>query len=900
MRRLTLTLALLMGCIELPTSPKVHADATADRVNSDTPASDTMMTDTMFVDTPDADVIAADRFVPDVVASDTTDVTDVIDVIDVIDVTDVTDVADATDVSDVSDAADVRDVIAIDMTTPDVPVSDVIDASTTDATDVVVTDIPVTDVPAVSDAGSCRPTDASAVAPGPVGHALIPDGGAPVIAAGSRHTCVIDDAGEVLCFGSNNDHTLGGTHDRSYAAPTRVRRTSTARVTTIAASNRMTCARDTSGTLECWGDGSPRFPTEWTSNVTEASVTRDIACVVRGAAVSCVDGRDVRTSPLGADAGPAPRNLSCGTDHCCALVGTSVYCWGGNNVGQISAACAGGACPTAVSVSVGGSAVSVSAGYYHSCAVVGSSVRCWGANNRGQLGNGTTADSSTPVIASVANATQVSAGQRHTCAITASGELYCWGDDTWGQLGAPPPGDRATQWLQRTPQAVRGFGTGAGLVRAVTVAAGETHTCVIDHEGRLWCFGRMDDGQLGPADAASPPRLSLASGVTHVATGDRHTCVVQAGAVRCAGHGQLGALGQDPPSRAWFDYAEQQEFERADFSYAIPSLTATSVAAGWAFSCAVTTHALATVQCWGFNESGALGSGALDMVRTTPADVLYMTGASLGNATSVSAGYRRACALTTAGPYCWGESSAERPLGVVATEGVSAAMIVRTADGTTPFRPVTSVATSRSAVCATTDGGVSCWGEGSAEAPLGTAGSGSVAWPSPVSVPSVAGGYFAAVTGWGHACAASSSSVLCWGRNDRRQVSNTGFAVTVPTAIDLPAGVTVRALAAGASHACAALSGGRVFCWGDNGFGQVSGVATSAASGPVAVLSGHGEITQLSLGAQQSCARTDAGALWCWGRAVDGALGYVPGDCRAADEGYTRPMYRSAPTPVAW
>ncbi len=78
MRRLTLTLALLMGCIELPTSPKVHADATADRVSSDTdtpdaPASDTMMTDTMFVDTPDADVIAADRSTPDVVASDTTD-----------------------------------------------------------------------------------------------------------------------------------------------------------------------------------------------------------------------------------------------------------------------------------------------------------------------------------------------------------------------------------------------------------------------------------------------------------------------------------------------------------------------------------------------------------------------------------------------------------------------------------------------------------------------------------------------------------------------------------------------------------------------------------------------------------------------------------------------------------
>ena len=331
------------------------------------------------------------------------------------------------------------------------------------------------------------------------------------------------------------------------------------------------------------------------------------------------------------------------------------------------------AAPAIVAITAGGSGY----GGGHTCELTDAGgVKCWGSNEYGQLGDGTTFDRSTPVdVTSLARGvTAISAGDRHTCAVTDAGGVKCWGYNGDGGLGDGTTTDSVT------PVDVQGLAS-----RVIAVAAGDFHTCALTSAGGVKCWGYNRWGQLGDGttkDSRAPVDVKgLASGATAIAAGWVHSCAVTAvGAIECWGSGP--ATSSLTP-------------------VGVPGLAsgAAAVAAGYMHTCAVTTGG--AVKCWGYNASGQLGDGT-----TEDSDVPVAVSGIASGATAVSVRLHHSCAVTaTGGVECWG-SDRYGQLG----DG-------RTSDSPVPVA-VSGLASGAKAVaagafhtCAIASGGtVTCWG----------------------------------------------------------------------------------------------------------------------------------------------------------------------------------------------
>ena len=140
---------------------------------------------------------------------------------------------------------------------------------------------------------------------------------------------------------------------------------------------------------------------------------------------------------------------------------------------------------------------SLAAGSAHTCGVGNGQVFCWGDNRFGQLGDGSTEGRPQPVAVQglPAAARQVVAGAVHTCALLADGAAYCWGQNRNGQLGD------GTMTNQSTPVAVQG-----GILFR-SLHAGGALTCGFTATGAEHCWGLNQNGQLGDGtrDSRSVP-----------------------------------------------------------------------------------------------------------------------------------------------------------------------------------------------------------------------------------------------------------------------------------------------------------------------------------------------------------------------------------------------------------
>lgn len=593
--------------------------------------------------------------------------------------------------------------------------------------------------------------------------------------------------------------------------------------------------------------------------------------------------------------------LTGGYHHGCSRARTGeVYCWGENSKGQLGDSTkTRRLTPTKVLV-IGTEAEKVVVGLSHSCALLRSKqIMCWGSNYYGELGIGSNADQSVPVavdlsvIASNSRVVDVSAGLNFTCLLTESGLVYCWGRNQLGQLGEGSLVNRDR------PSLVQGLSA-----NVVKISSKDSHSCVINSNNALYCWGLNDFAQLGSAGGNSSLPLEVTSlagvSVIQVAVASHHTCVLtNLGGVKCWGKnsvGQLGnsgntdsvtpvdvtSLGSDVASidagaehacavrssgelKCWGENLAGQVGDNTLVSRAAP-VTATglatgveSISLGYRHSCATTVDKKA--YCWGFNASGQLGDGTATN-SNLPSSV---SGYSNGLTVAISGGHT--CSVSKVGSVkCWGLNSSGQ-----VGDGTMTQKSVPT-DVTGLSSGVKKVVTSQASSCALLNsGGVKCWGSnGHGETGFGSGGF----HTTPVNVSGMSSGVTDIVSGETHICALlTSGKVYCWGYNVRGELGD-GSNTTRLTPVEvINLGFSPQSISAGDYFTCAVSSTGSGKCWGDNGNGQLGDGTTTHRNTPVDILAVSSGISALANGSNHSCALLSNGGLKCWGLNFVGQLG---------------------------
>ena len=297
------------------------------------------------------------------------------------------------------------------------------------------------------------------------------------VSAGGSHTCGVTAEGDAYCWGSNSFGQLGDGTTTDRSSPVLVG--GGLSFATVSAGGSHTCGLTTASTAYCWG---------WNSKGQLGDGTQ----TDRLSPVLVLGGLSFLTLTTGDAASEAGGEFSCG------ITGADTYCWGRNFSGQLGDG-TGETQLTPVRVASNVGFAAVSGGGAHACAVTaGGAAYCWGTYG---LGNGNPSTRLIPTPAAGGTSfLVVSAGGHHTCGVTAAGIATCWGHNQSAQLG-----DGTTAEDRESPVAVLG-----GLT-FTTVSSGGEHTCGVTATDEIYCWGANSSGQLGDGtrtDQSTPTRVT--------------------------------------------------------------------------------------------------------------------------------------------------------------------------------------------------------------------------------------------------------------------------------------------------------------------------------------------------------------------------------------------------------
>ena len=314
-----------------------------------------------------------------------------------------------------------------------------------------------------------------------------------------------------------------------------------------------------------------------------------------------------RSSPTQVGSATNWRAVSAGNNSTTCAVNTlnEVFCWGFNYSGQtgVSSTTTRVTSPTKVST-LGTSVQSVAVGSFNACVITTSGdVKCWGGNSYGQLGGNVTLGTSTHVPTSIKNLTGtfsvVAPGTDGICALRTDKVALCWGIDLNGQRG-----DGTGQTAHTADPSVvlksNSWENFAGLV-----AGSQANCYIMEHNGGVRCFGRNDNNFLSATAGGNIETPSVASaspflGVTARAfsVGSEFACMVKSAdsSIICGGGNTHSQVSNAPTGTGFL-----------------------SMTTGYSHGCAIRSDR--RLVCWGFNSSGQVGNGS----TSTPATATVVT-----------------------------------------------------------------------------------------------------------------------------------------------------------------------------------------------------------------------------------------------------------------------------------
>ena len=280
------------------------------------------------------------------------------------------------------------------------------------------------------------------------------------------------------------------------------------------------------------------------------------------------------------------------------------------------------------------SATQLAMGQSTSCALIsGGTVKCWGEEAYGTAGDGQMGQTLAlaPTDTGLTGVIQLSGSLSSHCALKSDGSIWCWGENSSGELGDGTWNDSGT------PVQVQGIGA------AVAVSAGWGHSCAILKDTSVWCWGYDASHEYyGIYSGTSIPyKVPGLSGVVQVDTNaDQYTCaLLKGGSIDCWGYdfqADINPVGNSRPT----------PYPMVGFPAAV------AIASSVEGLCALT--ATGSVYCAGANGSGQLGNGSLDTSGNDVSTPVKVNG--IGPAAGLRAGNQAVCAILRDGSlWCWGD-----------------------------------------------------------------------------------------------------------------------------------------------------------------------------------------------------------------------------------------------------